>query len=229
MLNNQQACAGHVISHDRISTLWVGSHDRLNNFVMFVECIFGLAGHELKCSKRSKPLPKAPRDRCDGCVVRAMIDDLVEFIVQCRQIFGTIQNPPLSIEVDNFQPLLLQHGHTHRPELRAKRFEFSQRLEHVVKFAEIDPRDFDSLSWGNLNQTCSAQSPERFAYGCSRNAEFSADAWLVEASAGLRSSGQNVLDQRTKDFVRESHGLSTAWALQFHIRLRGRSKIPGPI
>jgi hypothetical protein len=229
MLDNLQACAGHVISHDRIGTLCVGSHDRLNNLVMFVECIFGLAWYELKCSKRSKPLPKAPCDRCDTCVVSALIDDVVEFIVQCRQIPGTVQNPLLSIEVHKFQPLLLQRGHTHRAELRAKRFEFSQRLEHVVKLADIDPRDCDSLAWGNLNQTCPAQSSKRFADGGSRNAEFSADAWLVEASARLRSSGQNVLDQRTKDFVRQCHGLSTAWALQFHIRLRGQSKIPGPI
>jgi hypothetical protein len=227
MLDNLQACAGHVISHNRIGTLCVGSRDRLNNLVMFVECVFGLAGHELKCSKRSKPLPKAPRDRCDACVVCALIDDFVEFIVQCRQIFGTIQNPLLSIEVHSFQPLLLQHGHTHRAELRAKRFEFSQRLEHVVKLADIDPRDCHSLSWGNLNKTCPAQSPKRFAYGRSRHAELSADAWLVEASARLRCSGQNVLDQRTKDFLRERHGLSTAWARRFHIRLRGQSKIQG--
>jgi hypothetical protein len=72
-------------------------------------------------------LPNAPRDRCDACVMRAMIDDFVGFIVQSRHIFGAIRNPLLSIEVHNFQPLLLQHGHTHRAKLRARRFEFSQR------------------------------------------------------------------------------------------------------
>jgi hypothetical protein len=73
-------------------------------------------------------LPKAPRDRSDACVERALIDDFVEFIVQCGQILGTIQNPLLSIEV-RVQPLLLQMVIRTRAELRAKRFEFNQRLE----------------------------------------------------------------------------------------------------
>jgi hypothetical protein len=75
MLDNLQACPGHVISHDRIGALRVGSDDRLNHLVMFVESMFGLAEHELKYSKRRTPLPKAPRDRCDACVVRAVVDD----------------------------------------------------------------------------------------------------------------------------------------------------------
>ena len=80
--------------------------DRLHNPVMFVECIFGLAGQRIEALEKEQALVKAPRDRWDAWVEPALIDDFMEFIVQCRQISGAIRNPLLSIEVRNFQPLV---------------------------------------------------------------------------------------------------------------------------
>jgi hypothetical protein len=83
--------------------------------------------------------------------VRAVEDDSWNSLFSATHA-GTTQDPQLSIEVHNFQPLLLQHGHAHRTELRAKRFEFSECLEHVVQLLDIYPRDRDSLYVGYPQQ-----------------------------------------------------------------------------
>jgi hypothetical protein len=87
---------------------------------------FRFARHELKCSKRRKSLPKAPRERWDACGVRALINDFVASIVLCRQVFSAIQS---SMKVHNFQPLVLQHrrAHPRRGSRKALRIEPAPR------------------------------------------------------------------------------------------------------
>ena len=172
-------------------------------------------------AKRKSPLPRSDVEPVTigsgGFLIRAAQFSVPSEIL-CSRLRFTTSSRFFSSMVIRTAPSFAQSG-----------FEFSQRLEHIVKLADVDPRDCGPLLRGNRNKTGSAQSAKRFAYGCSPNAAFSADAWRVEASARLRSSGQNVLHRRTKAFVRERHGLSTAWALEFHIRLRGLVQDPGPI
>jgi hypothetical protein len=188
-----------VISYDRVGALRVGLDDRLNNLSVW-------PGTKLKYSKRRKPLPKTPRDRCDACVVRVVVDDFAEFL------FSATKSPaPSKILSSRLRFTTSSRFFSSRimrtaSSFAQKRFEFypvphmSCSCSTSIRATVTPFRGVTSTRPVALN----LRSASRIR--CSRNTEFSADAWLIEASAGLCSCGQNVLHQRTKDFLRERHG-----------------------
>src|SRR5262245_1318726 len=112
VLDDLQASADHMVTHDVVGPLCVRADNGSYDFVMLMKGILCSARDKLKRSKRCEPLPETTRHRSNAWIVCAQINRLVKFIIHRCEICVAIRNSFLSMFVENVEALLLQRAHS---------------------------------------------------------------------------------------------------------------------
>jgi hypothetical protein len=206
MFDDLKARVSDVIAHQTISSFAIRRNDRSDNLVVLVKRVLSVPRHELKRAERCEPLSKTSRDRSDTGIVCTLINKLVKLIVETGEVLLAISDLLLATGVQDLKPALLNRRHAHCAQARAETFKLGQCFEHVVELLDVYPRNSNSLSGSHLYQTCTTEAPERLANRRSRHAELAADTRLVEPRTRLDRPGENVLDERFENLVRQCHG-----------------------